>query len=302
MSHQKLPTGAILALLALSALWGGNMVAIKYSNGFLPPLFSAGVRSLVAGALVAALIKWRGLPLFPSRRATLHGAVCGALFGLEFACIYLGLKLTLATRTSILLYTHPFFVAVGAHLFLSGDRLHAKKAAGLLLAFAGILVLFLKDWGPASLATLPGDLLILAGAAGWAVTTLYIKRHLTAVAGPLQVLFYQLAFSVPVLLGMSLLAERAPTVAVSSAAWWSFAYQCVIVAFASYVVWFELIHRYSVSLLAAFTFFTPLFGVFLSWLLLPGEPLRPALLVSLALVCAGMTLVNRPPAVAAEKE
>lgn len=291
----RLPTNAILLMIFLCFLWGGNMVAIKFSIGEIPPLLAAGIRSLISGALVALLMAYRGMPLFASRKDALHGFIVGTLFGLEFACIYLGLKFTLATRTSILLYTHPFIVAIGAHLILKGDRMHLNKAVGLTLAFAGIVVLFLKDWGPASLSTLPGDLLILLGAAGWAVTTLYIKRYLTGTSTPLQVLFYQLAFSFPLLVILGLVFEQTPSFSsLSAPVLWSFAYQCVIIAFLSYVAWFELIHRYNVSLLAAFTFFTPLFGVFLSWLMLPGESLKPALLLSLLLVCTGMILVNRP--------
>jgi len=141
-----------------------------------------------------------------------------------------------------------------------------------------------------------GDLLVLGAAAAWAATTLYIKRFLTARAVPLQVLFFQLFFSIPVLGLLSLFFEpRIDPGAVSATAWGAFAYQAVLIAFATYAAWFELIHRYNVSLLAAFTFFTPLFGVGLSWLLLPGESFRPALLLSLALVTVGMVLVNRPP-------
>ncbi len=286
---------AVLLMVLLCVLWGGNMVAIKVSIREIPPLFAAGLRSLIAGCLVAILMVVRGMPLFTSKKAALHGLVVGILFGSEFACIYLGMKFTLATRTSILLYTHPFIVAIGAHLILTGDRLHINKVTGLLLAFCGIVVLFLKDWGAAGLETLTGDLLILLGAAGWALTTLYIKRYLTSSSTPLQVLLYQLVFSVPLLIIISLLTEKMPSVSsLSAPVLWSFTYQCVIIAFLSYVAWFELIHRYKVSILAAFTFFTPLFGVFLSWLLLPGEALRPSLLLSLVLVCAGMIMVNRP--------
>ncbi len=294
-ANDRLPAGAVGLLVLLSLLWGGNMVAIKVSVGEIPPMAAAAARSVVAGALTVLLMRLRGVPLFPDRAATFHGAVSGILFGLEFALLYLGLRHTLASRTSILLYTHPFFVAAGAHLFLAGDRLRANMAAGLVLAFTGVVLLFAGNWGKNSLDTLPGDLMILASAAGWAATTLYIKKYLTTRAVPLQVLFFQLFFSIPVLALLSLLFEAPPNpAALSAAAWTSFAYQAVIVAFLSYVAWFELIHRYRVSLLAAFTFFTPIFGVALSWLLLPGETFRPALLVSLALVCAGMVLVNRP--------
>ncbi|MBI5014831.1 MAG: DMT family transporter [Deltaproteobacteria bacterium] len=295
MSRGQLSRGPILVLLVLSLLWGGNMVAIKVSVQGVAPLFAAGLRSLVAGTCVYLWMRVRGVPAFPGRAVLLHGLAVGVMFGAEFGFIYLGLKHTLASRSAILLYTHPFFVAIGAHLLLEGDRLHARKAFGLVLAFAGVATLFARSWGPMSLQTLPGDLSILLGAALWGATTLYIKRFLTGRARPVQTLFYQLAFSAPVLLAWSALMEDRVWGSVTSAVAVSLLYQCFVVAFLSYIAWFELIERYSVSLLAAFTFFTPVFGVFLSAAALPGETLQPALLASLVLVCAGMILVNRPP-------
>ncbi|MFU8855844.1 MAG: DMT family transporter [Deferrisomatales bacterium] len=297
MSQGQLPRAAVLVLLVLCVLWGGNMVAIKVSVEGVAPLFSAGLRSLVAGLCVWVWMRARGVPVLPPGRPAVlgHGVAVGLLFGLEFGFIYLGLLHTEASRGVILLYTHPFFVALGAHLFLTGDRLHPVKAAGLVLAFAGVASLFAQGWGATSRETLPGDLSVLLGAALWGATTLYIKRFLVGRAGPLQVLFYQLAFSAPVLLVWSALLEDRVWIGVTPAVALSLAYQCFVVAFLSYIVWFEMIERYSVSLLAAFTFFAPVFGVFLSVMLLPGETLRVTLLVALGLVCTGMVLVNRPP-------
>jgi drug/metabolite transporter (DMT)-like permease len=252
------------------------------------------LRSLVAAALVYAWMRWKGLPVFSSEGVLGHAVAVGLLFGGEFGCLYLGLQYTLASRTSILLYTHPFFVAIGAHLFLHGDRLHGRKAVGLTLAFLGIVVLFGQGSGGWSLRTLAGDLLIVLGAALWAATTLYIKRFLTGRAAPIQNLFYQLAFSAPLLFVWSALQEGQPVRGLSPLVAASLAYQCVIVAFVSYLAWFELIHRYNVSVLAAFTFFTPVLGVALSAMLLPDEALRPALVAALVLVCSGMVLVNWP--------
>jgi drug/metabolite transporter (DMT)-like permease len=117
----------------------------------------------------------------------------------------------------------------------------------------------MKKLGPFSVSTLPGDLMALAAGALWASTTVYIKKYLSHRTVPLQTLFYQ----------------------------------CIVVAFLSYLVWFELIHRYPVSLLHAFSFFTPVFGVFLSGALILGEIMSPSLVVALALVSTGMVLVNR---------
>jgi drug/metabolite transporter (DMT)-like permease len=269
------------------------MAVIKIGARELPPLFMAGLRSLVASACLYIWIKAKGLTLFPSTRVLLHGIVIGLLFGSEFGFIYVGLQYTLASRTYVLLYTAPFFVAVGPHFFLKGDRLNPWKAAGLILAFTGVVVLFMRDIGSFSLSALPGDLMVLAGGALWGATTIYIKKYLSHRAVPLQTLFYQVFFSGPPLFLMSILLEDPIVLGLSLAGGFSVFYQCIIVAFLSYLVWFELIHRYPVSLLHAFSFFTPVFGVFLSGALILGEIISPSLIVALTLVSLGMVLVNR---------
>ncbi len=293
MYQAQLRWQPVVALLILALIWGANMAIIKIGARELAPLFMAGLRSLVASACLYIWIKAKRLTLFPSTKVLLHGIVVGLLFGSEFGFIYVGLEYTLASRTYVLVYTAPFFVAVGAHFFLESDRLNRWKAAGLILAFAGVVTLFMKDLGSFSLSALPGDLMILAAGALWGATTVYIKKYLSHHTVPLQTLFYQVFFSAPPLFLMSILLEDPIVLSLSLAAGFSVFYQCIIVAFLSYLVWFQLIHRYPVSLLHAFSFFTPVFGVFLSGALILGEIMSPSLIVGLILVSLGMVLVNR---------
>ena len=293
MYRAQLRWQPIAILLVLGLVWGANMAVIKIGARELPPLFMAGLRSLVASACLYIWIKAKGLSLFPSIKVLLHGVVIGLFFGSEFGLIYVGLEYTLASRTYVLVYTAPFFVAVGAHFFLKGDRLNRWKTAGLILAFAGVVVLFMKDLGSFSFRTLPGDLMVLAAGALWGCTTVYLKKYLSHRTVPLQTLFYQVFFSAPPLFLMSILLEDPIVPNISLATGFSVFYQCIIVAFLSYLVWFELIHRYPVSLLHAFTFFTPVFGVFLSGALILGEIISPSIVVALTLVSLGMILVNR---------
>jgi len=72
-------------------------------------------------------------------------------------------------------------------------------------------------------------------------------------------------------------------------------YQCIIVAFLSYLAWFVFVSRFPVSLLHAFSFFTPVFGVIFSGMLILGEALSPNLILALILVSLGMLLVNYRP-------
>jgi drug/metabolite transporter (DMT)-like permease len=69
-------------------------------------------------------------------------------------------------------------------------------------------------------------------------------------------------------------------------------YQIVVVAFASYLIWFWLLQRYPASGLASFSFWTPIFGVVAGWLVL-GDPLTGRLGVSAFLIALGIYLVNR---------
>lgn len=284
---------AILLLCALT--WGANMAIVKMAFRELEPLFMAALRSLVASGCLYIWMRGKRITVFPSKKILLHGVMVGFLFGLEFALIYVGLKYTLASRMYVLLYTAPFFVALGAHFFLKGDRINPWKAGGLILAFAGIVALFSKDLGSFSFSALPGDVLGLAAGVVWASTTLYVKKYLAYRTVPLQTLFYQVFFSAPLLFLMSVLLEN-PTF--SNLTWFggfSLFYQCIIVAFLSYLAWFDLIHRYPVSLLHAFSFFTPVFGVLLSGALILGEIIGTNLIFALAVVSVGMVLVNRQP-------
>jgi len=292
MYHAQLRWQPIAALLLLAIIWGANMAFIKIGARELAPLFMAGLRSLVASLCIYIWMKAKGITVFPSKVVLLHGLVIGLLFGSEFGIMYVGLGYTLASRTYILIYTAPFFVALEAHFFLKGDRLNAWKTAGLIMAFAGVFALFMRDLGSFSLTALPGDLMILACGAIWGSTTVYLKKYLSFQAVPLQTLFYQVFFSAPLLLLMSIILEDPIISGFSVVTGFSVFYQCIIVAFLSYLLWFELIHRYPVSLLHAFSFFTPVFGVFISGVLILGEGLSPGLIVALILVTIGMVLVN----------
>ncbi|MBW2609997.1 MAG: DMT family transporter [Deltaproteobacteria bacterium] len=285
----------IAVLLVIALIWGANMAIIKIGARELPSLFMACLRSLVASVCLYIWMKAKGIVIFPSGRVLLHGIVIGLLFGTEFGLIYVGLEYTLASRTYILLYTAPFFVALGAHFLLQDDRLNHWKAGGLILSFMGVVTLFLRELGSFSLSTLPGDLMALLSGALWGCTTVYIKKYLSNQTVPLQTLFYQVLFSTPMLFILSIALENPIFFRFSLISGFSMFYQCIIVAFISYLVWFELIHRYPVSLLHAFSFFTPVFGVFLSGAVILDEPISPGLIIALILVSLGMVFVNFRP-------
>jgi drug/metabolite transporter (DMT)-like permease len=171
------------------------------------------------------------------------------------------------------------------------------KTAGLLIAFAGLVVAFADALRLPSRTELIGDLLCLAAAFAWGATTVLIKATRLRNVSAERTLFYQLAVSA-LLLPLVALATGEPGVhAATPMVIGALLYQIVIVAFASYAAWFWLVSRYPATRLAAFTFLTPIFGVAAGGLLL-AEPVGPALIVALVLMASGIYLVNRPSRVA----
>jgi drug/metabolite transporter (DMT)-like permease len=285
----------IAIMLVIAMVWGSNMAFVKLAVPDIAPLFMAGIRSMVAAVCLFIWMKAKGLALFPDKIIVFHGVVAGLLFGSEFGLMFVGLKYTLASRGYVILYVAPFVAALGAHFFLADDRFNLWKALGLILAFGGLIVLFLKNLGTLSFEALPGDILFVIAGILWGATTVYIKKYLAGRADPLQILFYQLFFSAPFLFVISLALEHPVVSGFSVLTGFSLFYQCIIVAFLSYLVWFVLVSRYPVSLLHAFSFFTPVFGVIFSGILILGEAISPNLILALIMVSLGMVLVNFRP-------
>lgn len=270
------------------------MVSIKISNQGIPPILAAMLRSLVSAFLLWIYAWCNRRSVLLSTEELKHGVAVGGLFGVEFLMLYYGLDLTNASRAIIFLYTQPLWTALGAHFFLTAERLSPTKSLGLLLSFGGLVTVFATR--PTTLGPYywVGDLMEVAAAVLWAATNIYIKRFmLNKTISHYQTLFAQLFFSVPVLAVGWWVFERGRPISLDDVVIGSFLYQSVVIAFASYLLWFWMIHRYQVSRLAAFTFLTPLSGVILSGLLLK-EPLTSLLLAGLVLVGSGLYLVNRP--------
>lgn len=277
-------------------IWGVQQVASKVAlTEGIPPFFQAALRSSVAGAL---LLGWIGLR---KGRAGLRGLLVrdgtwgpglltAALFAVEFLFLFAGVERTTASRAVVLLFTGPFYTALAAHWFVPAERLRLVHAAGLALAFAGVM---LTLWDKGSGGTWLGDTLVLGAALAWGLTAVVVKASPSLARQTAErVLAYQLLGSLPVLLLAAGLTGQLAFPHATPRAWLSTGYQCVVVAFGSYLAWYYLVARYPAGKLSAFTFLTPLFGVVAASVLL-GEQLGVLFGAGLAGVGAGLALVNR---------
>jgi len=295
--RDAIDTFAVVMMIGLTLSWGLNGVAAKLSNTGYSPVFLTLVRSALAGALVFAWCRWRSIRLFERDGTLWAGLLAGLLFALEFLLIFGGLDFTSVARSTLLVNTMPFWMAVGGHLFL-GERMSARKLAGLLLAFGGLVLIFsdkLTKPGPDALI---GDLMSLGAGLAWAATYVLIKGTKLADASAEKVLLYQLAVASAV--ALIVLPLSGPAIRDANAiATGAMLFQAVYVVAVTYVMWFWLVRHYPASGLASFTFLTPAFGVLFAGLIL-GEPLGATIFIALVLIAAGLVLVNRTPRQTAE--
>ena len=285
---------AVASLLLCTLLWGLGQVAAKVAVAELPPLWQAALRSLGAAVLVAAWSRWRGIALFAHDGSLPGGLLAGLLFAVEFACIFIGLQYTSASRMVVFIYLSPFVVALGMPFIARSERLSRLQTLGLLFAFAGVAWAFAEGFSKPAAGDRQwfGDTLGVLGAVLWGATTLTIRGSRLATASAEKTLFYQLAVSGLALAAAAWVVGEPWPAQASALAWNAFAFQTVIVSFASYLLWFWLVRHYPATKLSSFTLLTPLFGLLFGVLLL-GEPTTARLLLALAAVALGIVLVNR---------
>ena len=287
-----LDTLSILILLVLCISWGGQQVAIKLTAADISPVMQAALRSIIATFVVLIWILVRRQPLFDRDSTLWWGIAAGLLFTVEFQFIYWGLDYTNASRAVVFLYTAPFIVAIGTHIFVPGEKLVPAQYMGMVISFLGIVIAFGDSLTLSSSQMLLGDLMVLVGAIFWGATTVVIKAGPLATVAASKTLIYQLAISAALLpIGSWMLGEPG-IINVNSFTIASLVYQGVWIAAITYLAWFWLIRHYPAPKLASFTFLTPIFGVLAGWLIL-GEPVTPQLLIAMAFVAAGVYLVNR---------
>jgi drug/metabolite transporter (DMT)-like permease len=294
-AQRSLDTRAMVLQVALCALWALGQIAIKSVSDQISPLFHAGIRSLGATCVLLLWMNWRGIKVWQNDGTLGLGVLVGVLFGLEFLFLFQGFMLTTAARGTLMLYTSSFFVAIGSHFFIPNQRLSLRRVLGLVCAFLGVALAFSDKLllGASGMTdTIRGDALCLIAAVFLGATTVIIKATKLRSVEPERNILYQLAVSAVVLLvGAMLMTEKGITQP-TPYLWGVLAFGIFIIASASYLAWFWLISNYDATTLHAFTFLTPLFGIFLSAMLL-GEVITPALGVATVLVATGIYLVNR---------
>jgi drug/metabolite transporter (DMT)-like permease len=297
----KLDWTAVGILVLCCTFWGLQQVLVKATIPFMPPLMQTGLRFIGATLILLAWCAYRGvdwrIPANGEGRKAAY--LAGVLFAMEFLLMYLSLAMGNASRTTLFLYTSPFWVALVLGLVLRSEKLAPWQWAGLFIAFVGLFYA-LQESMQASKGSLGGisgslvsEIMALMAGLSWGLTTVIIRSSAMRTWPAERVLFWQIfvsALSLPIL--SLLMGESWGLAKWTAFSVGSLLIQTIVGAFLTFLIWMWLLTRYPATLLSAFTFLTPLSAMIFGhyWL---GEPLSSRLFIALIFVALGLVLVNR---------
>jgi drug/metabolite transporter (DMT)-like permease len=283
------------AFLLLGSIWGSSFLWIKIALDEVGPFTLVAYRLLfgVLGMLLVLLVL---RPTFPkARRIWAMLALMGLTnTALPFVLISWGEISIDSGVASILNSTTPLFTLVIAHFFLSDERMTVPRALGLLLGFAGIVLLFSRDVGLEGFQSgLLGQAAVLMAAISYAGSSVFARRAFREV--PLLVQAAIPLFTADLLIWVGALTFESPIdVPGMPITWIALAWLGVLGSCIAYLLYFYLIKNEGSTRSTLVTYMFPVIGVALGVLFL-GERLDVRLVVGALMVVAGIGVVNWKP-------
>jgi drug/metabolite transporter (DMT)-like permease len=167
-----------LVWLVLCCIWGSTWLFIKLGLDDLPPFTFAGIRFVIASAILFAIIKARRLSL-PRRGADwMLLAVTGVLsFSLNYGLLFWGEQYISSGLAALLQATIPAFGLVIAHLYLPGEQMTPAKIFGVVMGVAGVGVIFSNQLSVAGPRALAGCGALVIGSACAAYANVLVKAR-----------------------------------------------------------------------------------------------------------------------------
>ena len=287
--RRPLDLRAAIFVVGLCVVWGFQQVALKGVAATAAPVLQLAIRfggaSIFLGLLVLAR-EGRGAFADGTLRS---GLLLGLMFSLEFIFAGQALVHTTAAHSVVFLYTAPIFTALGLQ-FLPEERLNPLQWSGIAVAFLGVVVAFLGFGGRPVAELLTGDLLALLGGVSWGLSNVVLRRGRVNRAAAAKTVLYQVGTAALVLAVFAALTGQTQ-IELTSMTILSLLFQTVVIAIASYLVWFWLLRHYLTSRLMLLSLLTPLFGVLFGAALL-GDRIDLRFALGAMLVLAGVLIVN----------
>jgi drug/metabolite transporter (DMT)-like permease len=277
------------ALWAVYIIWGSTYLAIAITIETLPTMLAVSARFICAGAIMAAIVLWRGGSLRVSRRGLASCVLIGCLLPGANAVLFLAEHDVPTGLASLIIASVPLWVVLLR--VLARERLPGATLASLGVGFAGVAILLRPSGG----ATTLGVLLCVLSAVMWSVGS-FAGARLTMPEDPFTATTYEMLAGGLLMLPIGLATAESFSPSTSSVVAWLY-----LVTFGSivgYTAYTWLLHHAPLGTVSTYAYVNPVVAIVLGVLFL-DETVTAQILVGAAIVVASVAVVVRrepPPA------
>ncbi len=167
-----------LVWLLLCLIWGSTWLFIKLGLENLPPFTFAGIRFVIAAAILFVIIKARRLSLSLKKSEWTLLLVTGILsFTINYGLVFWGEQHISSGLAALLQATIPAFGLVIAHFYLPGERMTWAKVFGVVMGVVGVGVIFSNQLSVAGTKALAGCAALVVGSACAAYANVLVKAR-----------------------------------------------------------------------------------------------------------------------------
>ena len=283
----------VLSFLSIYLIWGSTYLAIRYAVETIPPLYTAGLRHLLAGSILLAGCLVKGLrPTWAQVRASIVIGVFFFLIG--HGTLHWAEQKVPSGLASLLIASEPIWVFLLTAAAARQWRLNATLLAGILLGFGGVGLLMGRSALNSGPGVFVGSLAIVLGALSWSVGIVYSRRsHLSGHPLLLSALSLLAGSAQLLLVGTAVGEYRGFSFAsVSLRSWLALGYLILFGSVVAFTAYNWLLEHYSPTLVATHTYVNPIVAVLLGWFF-AGEAVTLNVLLSTAMVIGAVMLVDR---------
>lgn len=280
----------IAAYIAVCILWGSTYLAIRIGVSAFPPVLFAGIRFLIAGALMLLFAHLRGLQ-FPTNLKSVRDQSIVGLFLLlgGNGLVVWAEQYVNSGVAALLVATIPLFMAV-IELFMPGrPRIDFKGWLGLLIGFSGVAMLVLSNSGEGSVQV-KGAVALLIAAFLWAIGSVYSKGFKPTGSMITNISIQMLAGGIGLVIIGTALGEF-NQVNISTKGIGALLYLIVFGSWFGYSSYIYVLQKWPAAKAGTYAYVNPPVAVLLGALIL-GEPFTLTVLFSTIVILAGVLLVQ----------
>jgi drug/metabolite transporter (DMT)-like permease len=277
-------------LVLLGMIWGSSFMFIKVALPTVPPFTIVFIRTALAGAVLYAVVRKRGLRMPPPGAIWSSFLLMGLLNGaVPYSLINWGEVHIEAGLGAIFNSLMPLFTVIFAHFATWDEKFSRKKLGGIFLGLTGVTLLM----GPSALKGLGshvlGQLSVAGAAASYAVAAIYGKR--LGRDAPLVLATGQMAGGALLIAPFMIVVDRPWTLSPDMAAVFCLVLLAITNTALAYVLYYRLLSKVGATRLSLVTYIIPFSGVFWGWVIL-GEKLGWTAFAALGLILASVAAVS----------